>query len=173
MYSALDMYGHKVNFNDILCFSFYCVITNLCNFYIMGQFSSYYDNTLCWFCTNELLLMPLTIVTCRASDYLSALHSWSGLRSSRPERALCASKYTDMRNVFTMVYLTVGYLGELQYTMRNYNGLPDLSMDVDHKRLVWLSAPRLTSAEINSLEAVLIWPAAYLAHLLCVRPLRG
>ena len=46
--------------------------------------------------------------------------------------------------------------------MRNYNGLPDLWMDVDHQRLVWLSAPRLTSAEVNSPEAVLIWPAAYL-----------
>ena len=42
------------------------------------------------------------------------------------------------------------------YTMRNYNGLPDLSMDVDNQRLVWLSAPRLTSAEVNSPEAVLI-----------------
>ena len=46
-------------------------------------------------------------VTCRGSDYLSALHSGSGLRSSRPQRAYCALIYTDMRNVFTMVYLTV------------------------------------------------------------------
>ena len=50
-----------------------------------------------------------------------------------------------------MVYLTEGYLGALPtiYTMRNYNGLPDLWMDVDHQRLVWLSAPRLTSARLT------------------------
>ena len=54
-------------------------------------------------------------VTCRGLDYLSALHSGSSLRSSRPQRAQWASKYTDMRNVFTMVYLTVGYLSVLQY----------------------------------------------------------
>ena len=35
-------------------------------------------------------------------------------------------------------------------------------MDVDHQRLVWLSAPRLTAAEGYSPEAVFIWPAAYL-----------
>ena len=61
------------------------------------------------------IFSALSIVTCRGSEYLSALHSGSGLRSSRPQRAQCASKYTDMRNVFTMIYLTVGYLGALQY----------------------------------------------------------
>ena len=55
-----------------------------------------------------------------------------------------------------MVNLTVGC---------NYNGLPDLSMDADHQRLV-------------SLSCVTVCPEAYLldanlTHLLCDRLLRG
>ena len=139
----------------------------------------------------QTLLLLLPSVTCRDKDYLSFLHSGSGVRSSRPQRLSCASKYGDMRNVFTMVYLTVGYLGALQYSQICVTTMVCLTVDghippeASLKRsTVWPSAPQLTSAEVNLLtrscmtnrSAVCLTrrrpyltcrSEAYLAHLLC------
>ena len=79
--------------------------------------------------------------------------------------------------------------------MRNYSDLPDLSMDVDHEKLVlhtavWLSAPRLTSDKVDLLTRSCMTTRsaacftrgcpylacrseAYLARLLCDKLLRG
>ena len=103
-------------------------------------------------------------VTCSGSDYLSALRSGSGLHSSRPQRAKCAS----------LKQICATYL-QYKYAQLQWYTWP--SVDVDHQKLVsytvvWPS--RLTAAEVNLVNHMtnrsaahqglslsdLIWPAA-------------
>ena len=56
------------------------------------------------------------IVTCRGLDYLSCYtRDRACVVAVLRELSALQNNYTDMRYVFTMVYLTVGYLSALQY----------------------------------------------------------